>query len=172
RWTPSGVAPLVAQRSPDGAPGDPRASPPGDTSATTPPGDPPANPPPGDPPATRPPGDPQATPPPAPAPAAPPPAKLTDEERAALAGQEGKTEVISVTDSPVEHELFTGRAPVTVVTRADLVASGRATLGDILQSLPMQSNAGNAQVNAGGDGTTRISLRGLGAPRTLVLLNG
>src|SRR6185295_12452275 len=35
-----------------------------------------------------------------------------------------------------------------------------------------QSNASNAQVNAGGDGTTRINLRGLGAPRTLVLLNG
>ena len=34
------------------------------------------------------------------------------------------------------------------------------------------SNAGNAQVNAGGDGTTRINLRGLGAPRTLVLING
>src|SRR5262245_11927701 len=84
----------------------------------------------------------------------------------------GKTEVISVTDTSVEHELFTGRAPVSVVTRADLAASGHASLGDILQSLPAQSNASNAQVNAGGDGTTRINLRGLGAPRTLVLLNG
>src|SRR5204863_9019128 len=84
----------------------------------------------------------------------------------------GKTEVISVTDTPIEQKLFTGRAPVSVVTRNDLTSSGRATLGDILQSLPSQSNAGNAQVNAGGDGATRINLRGLGAPRTLVLLNG
>jgi outer membrane receptor protein involved in Fe transport len=38
--------------------------------------------------------------------------------------------------------------------------------------MPAQSNAANAQVNAGGDGTTRLNLRGLGAPRTLVLLNG
>ena len=158
RWTPLRLGPRVAQR----APGDPPA-PSGDPPATAPSGDPPASPPPGEPPATPPAGEP---------PAAGPPAKLTDEERAALAQQEGKTEVISVTDSTVEHELFTGRAPVTVVTRADLVASGRASLGDILQSLPMQSNAGNSQVNAGGDGTTRISLRGLGAPRTLVLLNG
>jgi outer membrane receptor protein involved in Fe transport len=87
-------------------------------------------------------------------------------------GEDGKTEVISVTGSTIEHKLFTGRAPVSVVTRADIAASGRATLGDVLQALPAQSNAGNAQVNAGGDGTTRINLRGLGAPRTLVLLNG
>src|SRR5262249_42888205 len=84
----------------------------------------------------------------------------------------GKTEVISVTDTSIEHQLVTGRAPVTVVTRADLANSGHATLGDILQALPVSSNASNAQVNAGGDGTARINLRGLGAPRTLVLLNG
>src|SRR5262249_41721208 len=60
----------------------------------------------------------------------------------------------------------------SVITRDDLAASGRATLGDILQSMTAQSNAGNAQVNAGGDGATRLNLRGLGAPRTLVLLNG
>jgi len=59
----------------------------------------------------------------------------------------GNTEVITVTDSTIEHRWFTGRAPVTVVTRANLAASGRATLGDILQSLPVQCNAGNAQVN-------------------------
>jgi outer membrane receptor protein involved in Fe transport len=121
------------------------------------------------------PSDAPAAPPLVPAPPASPaspPAKLTDDESAALAKEDGKTEVISVTDSTIEHKLFTGRAPVSVVTRADLTASGRATLGDILQSLPAQSNAGNAQVNAGGDGTARISLRGLGAPRTLVLLNG
>jgi outer membrane receptor protein involved in Fe transport len=80
--------------------------------------------------------------------------------------------VISVTDTPVERKLVTGRAPVTVVTRADLATSGHATLGDILQALPVNSNGTNAQVNAGGDGTTRINLRGLGAPRTLVLVNG
>ncbi len=87
------------------------------------------------------------------------------------ADDDGKTEVISVTDT-TEHDLLTGRAPVSVVTRADLAASGRATLGDVLQALPAQANGANAQVNAGGDGTTRINLRGLGAGRTLVLVNG
>ncbi len=131
----------VAQRPPDGSPGDPP--------------DPPA------------PGD-------APSPPtseAKSPASPSD-DGAAPTGDDGKTEVISVAGASVERELFTGRAPVTVMTRADLTATGRATLGDILQALPAVSNAGNAQVNAGGDGTTRINLRGLGAPRTLVLING
>ncbi len=91
----------------------------------------------------------------------PPPPLTTDQN-----------EVIVVHGSTVEHDLFTGRTPMSVVTREDLEASGRAMLGDILQALPSQANGGNAQVNAGGDGTTRINLRGLGADRTLVLVNG
>ena len=114
------------------------------------------------------------SPPPAepPPPAPPPPPDLAVKEPSAPPADDGHTEVIVVTGSTIEHDLFTGRAPITVVTRDDLLASGRATLGDILQALPAQSNAGNAQVNAGGDGTTRINLRGLGADRTLVLING
>jgi iron complex outermembrane recepter protein len=112
-----------------------------------------------------------AGPPHAPAPSAEPTPEPTL-DGATHVDQDGKTEVISVTGTTLEHQLFTGRAPVSVITRADLAAAGRATLGDILQSMPSQSNAANAQVNAGGDGTTRINLRGLGAPRTLVLLNG
>jgi outer membrane receptor protein involved in Fe transport len=84
----------------------------------------------------------------------------------------GETEVITVTDTAVDRQLFTGTAPVSVVTHDDLDATGRAMLGDILQALPSQSNAGNPQLNAGGDSTSRINLRGLGASRTLVLLNG
>jgi iron complex outermembrane recepter protein len=161
----------VAQVPPDDATVPPDDAPADDAPAEPPDGAP-AEPPDGAP--AEPPDEPSRSVPGSPAPAASPPAKRTDE---AIAGhpspeEDGKTEVISVTDSTIEHELFTGRAPVSVVTHADLARSGRATLGDILQSLPAQSNAGNAQVNAGGDGTTRINLRGLGVPRTLVLLNG
>ena len=63
-------------------------------------------------------------------------------------------------------------APVLVLDRAALEAAGEASLGDILQDLPQQSGGINSQVNNGGDGTTRIDLRGLGASRTLVLVNG
>lgn len=65
-----------------------------------------------------------------------------------------------------------GPAPRTVLDHDALEASGRANLGEVLQALPMQSNALNAQVNDGGDGSTRVSLRGLGAGRTVTLING
>jgi outer membrane receptor protein involved in Fe transport len=195
-WNPIQLGRRVAQLSSDPPPDDappapsdtpppPAADPPASTPpastppASTPPAStPPASPPSGNPPASSP--TPPAAPAPSPARTTPPrprlptttPAPEAGDEAAASGEDNGRTEVISVTDSTVEHELFTGRAPVSVVTRADLAASGRATLGDFLQALPMQANAGNAQVNAGGDGTTRISLRGLGAPRTLILING
>jgi iron complex outermembrane receptor protein len=138
------------------APPPPASDPPAsDPPAAEPPA---AEPPAAEPPAAEPPAAPES-----PAPAANPAVKAIDDD---------KTEVIDVTDSPIEHELLTGRAPISLVTRADLTASGRATLGGILQSMTVQSNAGNAQVNAGGDGSTRINLRGLGVSRTLVVLNG
>jgi len=46
-------------------------------------------------------------------------------------------------------------------------------MGDILQRIPSVAGAGeNANVNDKGSGAVRVSLRGLGAQRTLVLLNG
>jgi iron complex outermembrane receptor protein len=62
--------------------------------------------------------------------------------------------------------------PVTVIDRTLLETTGAASLGQALQQLSWQSNAINAQFNNGGDGSSRIALRGLGAARTLVLVNG
>lgn len=130
---------------------------------------------------------PEPTPPtdaPAPAEGAPaePPAQpnvsatpdLSDEELAKLAEQQEqeKGEVIVVTGSLVDRRELTTPAPVTVLDKGDLDGAGLATVGDIIQNLPAQSNAINAQVNNGGDGSTRVDIRGLGANRTLVLLNG
>lgn len=70
-------------------------------------------------------------------------------------------------------------APLTTLSRAELEASGLIRLGDILQRLPF---AGGSPLNtrtsgrgAGGErsrGIETIELRGLGAERTLVLVNG
>ena len=98
--------------------------------------------------------------------------ELTDEELAKLSEQSAKEEIITVTGSTIERKTLTTPAPLTMLNREELTAAGRATVGDILQRLPEQSNAINAQSNNGGDGTTRISIRGLGANRTLTLLNG
>ncbi|MEO7730292.1 MAG: TonB-dependent receptor plug domain-containing protein, partial [Kofleriaceae bacterium] len=80
--------------------------------------------------------------------------------------------MITVTGSTIERKTLTTPAPLTILNRDDLTAAGRSTVGDILQSLPAQSNAINAQANNGGDGSTRVDIRGLGAARTLTLLNG
>jgi len=81
-------------------------------------------------------------------------------------------EEIVVTGSRVRRMDLTAPSPVTVLSRQDIVESGRTTIGEFLQLLPQQVSGLNQQVNNGGDGSTRIDLRGLGTQRTLVLLNG
>jgi iron complex outermembrane recepter protein len=110
----------------------------------------------------------------APAPAAPeqPAPELTDAELAKLAEQEAKTEVITVTGSLIGRKEVDSPSPVSVVDKEKLVSAGITNVGDILQKIPAQGNAINAQNNNGGDGSTRIDLRSLGTRRTLVLMNG
>ncbi len=79
---------------------------------------------------------------------------------------------VAVTGSLIERQEFASTAPITVIDKADIDASGLVSVGDILQRLVSQSNAINAQFNNGGDGSIRVGLRGLGSGRTLVLLNG
>src|SRR5882672_3103546 len=121
---------------------------------------------------------------PAPAPAQPAPAPeggqapagqapaLSDEELAKLAEQEAKTEVITVTGSLIGRREVDSPSPVSVVDKEKLQSAGITNVGDVLQKIPAQGNAINAQNNNGGDGSTRINLRSLGTARTLVLLNG
>src|SRR3954468_21411944 len=87
-------------------------------------------------------------------------------------GEEEYAEEMVVTGSSIPRVELTTAAPVTVLNRTQIESSGRPSIGDILQSIPEQSNAINTQFNNGGDGSTRINLRGLGTPRTLVLVNG
>jgi len=86
--------------------------------------------------------------------------------------EDDKGEVIVVTGSTIARRQTTTAAPVAIMDRAEIDASGMVSIGEILQNLPSQSNAINVQFNNGGTGATRISLRGLGSGRTLVLVNG
>ncbi|MEO8779521.1 MAG: TonB-dependent receptor [Rhodanobacter sp.] len=75
-------------------------------------------------------------------------------------------------------------SPVTTLDRATLTNAGNPTMGNVLQALPsISGNATNTQNNTngggiaspsleGGDGAARVSLRGLGVNRTLVLIDG
>ncbi len=64
--------------------------------------------------------------------------------------------------------------PVQIVTAAAIKESGVANIGELIQKLPSIGGAAtNPSVNnGGGDGASTVELRGLGAERTLVLLNG
>lgn len=85
---------------------------------------------------------------------------------------EDKVETVQVTGTRIKRADLTTPAPVTVLDTQQINAAGLVSVGDILQNLPQNANGLNVQFNNGGTGATRINLRGLGAQRTLVLLNG
>jgi outer membrane receptor protein involved in Fe transport len=108
---------------------------------------------------------------------APEPAPV--EETAAIAPvteaaevEEEEAEEIVVTGTRIKRKSLATAAPVSVLTKDDLLNSGMSSIGEILQNLPANANALNVQFNNGGTGATRVDLRGIQAVRTLVLLNG
>ena len=108
---------------------------------------------------------------PAPATAAPADAAVAGGPSAST--KKSASEEIVVTGSRIRRKDLNTPAPVTVLSRDQISASGRVSLGEFLQALPEQGNSGaNAQVNNGNDGSIYVSLRSLGAQRTLVLVNG
>ena len=90
----------------------------------------------------------------------------------ATAEDETLAEVI-VTGTRLRVTQSHSTAPVTVLDRRDLDRSGADSIGKVVQTLPINTGSPlNTNVNNGGDGSTRVDLRGLGSHRTLVLLNG
>ena len=86
---------------------------------------------------------------------------------------------IVVTGSRIPQNEFTSSSPIQVLTAERAEQRGLSDTAQLLQSSTLA--AGSPQVNAtissafvtdGGPGSATISLRGLGANRTLVLLNG
>jgi iron complex outermembrane receptor protein len=85
---------------------------------------------------------------------------------------------VTVVGSRIRRDTFNSPSPVTIVTREDSVSAGFASTTDVLQSSSLSSgasqinNAYGGFVTDGGPGANTLSLRGLGASRTLVLING
>src|SRR5262252_4611352 len=96
------------------------------------------------------------------------PAAEAAEPTAPKRGKRAGEEEIVVTGSRVRRKDLTTPAPITVINKEQVAASGKVSIGDFLQMLPEQGNATNTAVNNGGTGATRVSLRGLGVARTLV----
>ncbi|WP_058196044.1 TonB-dependent receptor [Xanthomonas translucens] len=90
---------------------------------------------------------------------------------------DGKTQTLDsvvVTGSRLRRVDTETANPVVTIDRAQIEATGKATLGDLVQELPsIAGNATNPNTNnGGGTGASTISLRGLGDKRTLILVNG
>lgn len=85
---------------------------------------------------------------------------------------------IVVTGSRLKRDTFNSVSPVQVVTRDETTMAGFNSTTAVLQSSKV--TGGTAQINNafggfvtdGGPGANTVGLRGLGATRTLVLLNG
>ena len=81
---------------------------------------------------------------------------------------------VEVTGSNIKRALAETASPVLVITSADIANSGKATVAEYLQTLGVDG-AGSLPTGFGNGfaaGSTAVSLRGLGATSTLVLLNG
>lgn len=96
----------------------------------------------------------------------------------AYAAQQGGSneniEEVIITGSRIRRVDEETASPVFVLDNTMIANSGVQTLGDLMQRIPAVSGAAtNPQVNNGGGfGESNVELRGLGAQRTLVLLNG
>ncbi len=78
-----------------------------------------------------------------------------------------------LTGTRLQHAGVGMPVPVDVITRPEIELSGHQSLGEILRYLPAVSgNSTSTLVTNGGDGTASVTLRGLPASNTLVLLNG
>jgi len=97
------------------------------------------------------------------------------QDTAAASGSAPTTlDSIVVTGSRLRRVDTESANPVVTVTQQQIAATGKATVGDLLQELPsIAGNSTNPNTNnGGGTGASTISLRGLGDKRTLVLVNG
>ena len=98
-------------------------------------------------------------------------------DEAAAKKPETVDEVV-VVGSRLRRDNYNSSSPVQVVTREDATLAGFTSTTEVLQSTAITqgtsqiNNAYGGYVTNGGPGANTLSLRGLGATRTLVLLNG
>jgi len=95
-----------------------------------------------------------------------------------------RLEAIQVTGSRIRKAEIEGQSPVQVISSADIEATGLGSIGDVIQRLSVSGSSLNTKFNSAGNfgfppdgggvgsGSTTVSLRNLGAKRTLILVDG
>ncbi len=78
-----------------------------------------------------------------------------------------------ITGSRIKRNHVLGSAPVDVISSPDIELSGAQTIGELLRYVPAVSGSlTSTAISNGSDGTATVTLRGLPASSTLVLING
>ncbi len=105
---------------------------------------------------------------------------------AAETEEEATGEKILITGSRIRRDEFGSPSPIQILTTDDAKKAGITTIADMLQRISMangaqidatiNTNSGTSNATepppAGGVGSVNVGLRGLGAERTLILING
>lgn len=84
-------------------------------------------------------------------------------------------QAITVTGSRISNPNIVSPTPVSVISAADIKATGAVNVGDVLTTLPQLATSftmGNSTQYIGTAGLSLQDLRNLGPDRTLVLVNG
>src|ERR1700748_1767138 len=84
-------------------------------------------------------------------------------------------ETVTVTSTRVQREGYSAPTPVTSVSAKDIQQEAPTTVADVLNNIPSfrpSASPTTSGVNSLGGGQVTADLRGLGATRTLVLVNG
>jgi iron complex outermembrane recepter protein len=90
---------------------------------------------------------------------------------APAASSSEKIEKIEVTGSRIPSANLESPSPITTVDAQAIKADGLRSVENVLNNLPQVFAAQGANIANGATGTATVNLRGLGASRTLVLVN-
>ncbi|MCV6615258.1 MAG: TonB-dependent receptor, partial [Cellvibrionaceae bacterium] len=78
-----------------------------------------------------------------------------------------------ITGSRLKRHELEGSAPVDVISAPRIAELGAQSVGELLKFMPAVSgNSTSTSIGNGGNGTATVTLRGLPASNTLVLING
>lgn len=89
-----------------------------------------------------------------------------------LAQGEEPIEELIVTGTRIKNPNVVGTSPVTVLSGAEIEIRGVTRIEDLINTLPQAFAAQGANLANGSSGAATVNLRGLGASRTLVLIDG
>jgi iron complex outermembrane recepter protein len=85
---------------------------------------------------------------------------------------EPSVEKVTVTGTRIPQKGLKSVSPVSTITGNEAKISGTTSVETLLNDLPQVNPTQGAEVSNGSSGSATVDLRGLGANRTLVLING